>query len=199
MDDTGIHMGMTLAVPKGGWLGKVRSRLIVAFINSLSQGQVVTVATDSSGNPITLTSANNKLILADNGGLIFQVDIGSGGGNGSSVVLQTDGVNNALQTLLNLISGNGIHLTADNSGGVTISATGNAGWAGLYNPSNTYTSGQIVTGSDGSVWAVNIGATALPSDAPGSATWSNLVLPKNTLGMCNGSQQSVQIHSSAAI
>ena len=45
------------------------------------------------------------------------------GGSGASVTLETNGVANALQTLLNLIAGGNITLTADGSGGVTITAS----------------------------------------------------------------------------
>jgi hypothetical protein len=45
------------------------------------------------------------------------------GGSGSSVQFETNGVLNAVQTLLNLISGSNITLTANGSGGVTITAS----------------------------------------------------------------------------
>jgi hypothetical protein len=45
------------------------------------------------------------------------------GGAGQSIVLETNGVANAIQTLLNLIAGGNITLTADGSGGVTITAS----------------------------------------------------------------------------
>jgi len=46
-----------------------------------------------------------------------------GGGGGSSVQFKTNGVLNAVQTLLNLIAGGNITLTADGAGGVTITAS----------------------------------------------------------------------------
>jgi hypothetical protein len=45
------------------------------------------------------------------------------GGSGSSVQFETNGVLNAIQTLLNLIAGSNITLTANGSGGVTITAS----------------------------------------------------------------------------
>jgi hypothetical protein len=45
------------------------------------------------------------------------------GGSSASVTLETNGVANAIQTLLNLIAGGNITLTADGSGGVTITAS----------------------------------------------------------------------------
>lgn len=46
-----------------------------------------------------------------------------GGSGGSSIVLETNGVPNAVQTLLNLIAGGNITLTANGVGGVTITAS----------------------------------------------------------------------------
>lgn len=45
------------------------------------------------------------------------------GGSGQSVALETNGVLNAVQTLLNLIAGGNITLTSDGLGGVTIAAS----------------------------------------------------------------------------
>lgn len=45
------------------------------------------------------------------------------GGSGSSVQFETNGVLNAVQTLLNLIAGSNITLTANGTGGVTITAS----------------------------------------------------------------------------
>ena len=47
------------------------------------------------------------------------------GSDGSSIILQTNGITNGSQTLLNLIQGNNISLTDDGSGGVTIDANVN--------------------------------------------------------------------------
>ena len=47
-----------------------------------------------------------------------------GGGGGGSIVLQTDGVNNGSQSILNLKEGTNITLTDDGVGGVTIDASG---------------------------------------------------------------------------
>jgi hypothetical protein len=48
----------------------------------------------------------------------------SGGGGGGSILLQTDGVDNGSQTVLNLKEGSNITLTDDGVGGVTIAASG---------------------------------------------------------------------------
>lgn len=53
--------------------------------------------------------------------------LGSGGGSGESILLQTDSTNNAVQTLLNLLSGSGITLTDNGDGSVTIDNTGSGG------------------------------------------------------------------------
>lgn len=50
-----------------------------------------------------------------------------GGPGGSSAAFETNGVSNPIQTLLNLISGTNITLTADGTGGVTIDAAGGGG------------------------------------------------------------------------
>lgn len=46
------------------------------------------------------------------------------GGGGGSILLQTDGVNNGSQTVLNLKEGSNVTLTDDGVGGVTIAASG---------------------------------------------------------------------------
>jgi hypothetical protein len=48
------------------------------------------------------------------------INSGVGGSLTPGVSLETNGVSNALQTLLNLIAGNGMTLTADGAGGVTL-------------------------------------------------------------------------------
>lgn len=67
-------------------------------------------------------------------------------GGGSSILLQTNTVDNVLQTKLNLIAGTNVTLTSDAFGGVTIDATGGGG-------SGTVTSVSVVTnqGVSGSV------------------------------------------------
>jgi len=47
-------------------------------------------------------------------------------GGGTTLLLQTNGVQNPTQTLLNLIQGSGITITDNGTGGVTIAATGGA-------------------------------------------------------------------------
>lgn len=49
------------------------------------------------------------------------------GGGGSSILLQTDGIDNGSQTKLNLIEGNNIVITDDGLGGITIEASGSLG------------------------------------------------------------------------
>lgn len=49
------------------------------------------------------------------------------GGGGNSITLQTNGVNNSDQTLLNLIAGTNITLTPDGAGGVTIDGAAGGG------------------------------------------------------------------------
>jgi hypothetical protein len=55
---------------------------------------------------------------------VFDVSVFNSGGAAGGPTLETNGVPNAIQTLLNLIAGGNITLTADGAGGVTIAATG---------------------------------------------------------------------------
>jgi hypothetical protein len=58
-----------------------------------------------------------------NFGPFFITAGGSGGGGGGGPTLQTNGVPNASQSLLNLKSGTGIVITSDGAGGVTVSSS----------------------------------------------------------------------------
>lgn len=81
----------------------------VTSLNTLT-GDVVLAA----GSNITLTPAGNTITIAATGG-------------GSSITLQTDGVDNGDQTLLNLEAGTNITLTDNGTGTVTIDATAGGG------------------------------------------------------------------------
>ena len=56
------------------------------------------------------------------------------GGGGSSILLQTNGVDNGSQSKLNLIGGTNVTITDGGSGGVTIAATGGGGGDVFQNP-----------------------------------------------------------------
>jgi phage tail sheath gpL-like len=70
----------------------------------------------STGGSITVTTNSSTGIV--------NVEVAGGG---SGVTLETNGTPNTVQTLLNLINGSNITLTADGSGGVTIAASGGGG------------------------------------------------------------------------
>lgn len=55
---------------------------------------------------------------------------GGSGGSGTSILLQTDGIANGSQTILNLIAGTNIILTDNGVGGVTIDSSGGGGTPG---------------------------------------------------------------------
>ena len=82
----------------------------------------------STSNPVVGAQAVSQTIT-----------IVQGGGGGGGTVLLTNGVKNTVQSTLNLISGNGVTLSADSLGGVTIGATGFV----LLNP----TSSQTISGA----------------------------------------------------
>ncbi len=93
--------------------------LISAPITIKDEGVTKTTALHTmdfvgSGVTATLTSPNT-----------IRVNIPGGGGSG--ITLQTDGVANGDQTLLNLVAGTNINLTDNGTGSVTIDATGGGG------------------------------------------------------------------------
>lgn len=84
----------------------------VTSINSLT-GDVVLAA----GTNITLVEVGNTITI-------------NSSGTGGGILLQTDGVNNGSQSLLNLIAGIGMTLTDDGLGGITFDATGSVSLIG---------------------------------------------------------------------
>lgn len=86
------------------------------------------VITDGLGHCYFYVTPGTYTVVVMNGGRVQQVyadqSIGLGSGSSSTLTLQTNGVPNTLQTILNLISGTNVTLTPDGSGGVTIAASG---------------------------------------------------------------------------
>ncbi len=64
---------------------------------------------------------------------------GGGGSSGSSLTLQTNGVENPDQTLLNLVEGANVTITDDGAGNITIAATGDTGVASVTGTANRIT------------------------------------------------------------
>jgi hypothetical protein len=69
------------------------------------------------------------------------------GGGGGSIDLQTNGISNTDQTVLNLIAGTNVTLSADGVGGVTINATGGGGSGTVTSVGVSVPTGLIVSGS----------------------------------------------------
>jgi hypothetical protein len=86
-------------------------------------------------------------------------------GGGTTLLLETNGVQNPSQTLLNLIQGSGITINDNGSGGVTIAATGGASF--ITSISDTADIDLDVTASDLSAVLTTTGVTA---NTYGSAT-----------------------------
>jgi hypothetical protein len=78
-------------------------------------------------------------------------------GGGTTLLLETNGVQNPSQTLLNLIQGSGITITDNGSGGVTIAATGGASF--ITSISDTADIDLDVTASDLSAVLTTTGVT----------------------------------------
>jgi hypothetical protein len=94
----------------GNLLSGEAQDLLVQLFNAISCGRV------EVGNTAEFRLTDNNLLIT--------IPRSAAGGSGSDITLQTNGVNNTVQTLLNLIAGSGITLTADGVGGVTIAASG---------------------------------------------------------------------------
>jgi hypothetical protein len=86
-------------------------------------------------------------------------------GGGGSIVLQTDGVNNGSQSILNLKEGTNITLTDDGVGGVTIDASGGGG-GGV----TSVTATSPLSSSGGSTPDISISQSSTSSDGYLSST-----------------------------
>lgn len=86
------------------------------------------VITDGFGHCYFYVTPGTYTIVVMNSGRVQQVyadqSIGLGTGSSSTLTLQTNGVPNTLQTLLNLIPGTNVTLTPDGAGGVTVASSG---------------------------------------------------------------------------
>ena len=70
---------------------------------------------------VTASVSSNTITFTKGNGTTFPITVNTGsGGGGSSITLQTNSVNNASQTTLNLNQGNGIIITDTGGGNVTI-------------------------------------------------------------------------------
>lgn len=72
-------------------------------------------------------SLDENKVYRWNGAAWLDVTAQIGGGGGGGISLQTNGVANAIQNVLNLVAGAGVTLTAGGAGDVTIAASGGGG------------------------------------------------------------------------
>ncbi len=79
----------------------------------------------SATNTVTILLCNAQAGYVP--AIVFNVAVFNSGGSAGGPTLETNGVVNTLQSLLNLIAGTNVTLTADGAGGVTIAATGGTG------------------------------------------------------------------------
>lgn len=99
---------------------------------NLVQGPLITVVTDNLGNsvisgvlPPTMTNLVGGLVPTPPNSATEYLD-GTGHfsipPSGSSVLLETNGIHNGSQSLLNLVNGAGVSITQDGAGNVTVAA-----------------------------------------------------------------------------
>ena len=119
---------------------------------------------DGFGHASAYCSAGSYTVVVVYGGRVQQTypDQLIGGTAGTSFVLQTDGVPNPVQSLLNLKSGSGITLAADGLGGVTINNTAITSAGGVDTNLQFNQSGSFA-GDDALIWDYNDSFGAIPS------------------------------------
>lgn len=104
-----VRTGQQIPIVRpGNIISRVKANLLIAAANAFLNLKVVPTSRSSG-----------RFIVGDGNAVL---ELPRGGGDGTELRLETDGQANTVQTLLNLISGPGIQLTADAAGGVTIRA-----------------------------------------------------------------------------
>lgn len=84
--------------------------------------QFAGVGTPSACAPVVVDSTTGYIYTVKTGDVVFLAAAGAGAG----ITLQTNGVANGSQVLLNLKNGAGMTITDDGVGGITFAATGAA-------------------------------------------------------------------------
>lgn len=84
--------------------------------------------------PLDIVAGANITIEKDTNFSVYKI---SSTGSGTSILLQTNGTDNPVQTLLNLVAGTNMTITDDGAGNITFDATGGGG--GTYTVNNGLT------------------------------------------------------------
>ena len=84
--------------------------------------------------PLDIVAGANVTIEKDTNFSVYKI---TASGSGTTLLLQTEGVDNPVQTLLNLVAGTNMTITDDGAGNITFDATGGSG--GTYTVDNGLT------------------------------------------------------------
>ena len=84
--------------------------------------------------PLDIVAGANVTIEKDTNFSVYKI---TASGGGSSILLQTDGIDNPIQNILNLVAGTNMTITDDGAGNITFDATGGGG--GTYTVDNGLT------------------------------------------------------------
>ncbi len=84
--------------------------------------------------PLDIVAGTNVTIEKDTNFSVYKI---SASGSGTTLLLQTEGVDNPVQTLLNLVAGTNMTITDDGAGNITFDASGGGG--GTYTADNGLT------------------------------------------------------------
>jgi hypothetical protein len=156
-----VHMGEEIPMPTGTLLKGHAAKMVVTVCNAILRSKVVVINSaappqSAPGQPNADLPSNNSLVsLGPEGQGVIQVDIAGLATSGHGAELQTNGVDNAVQTLLNLVAGDNIVLTLETqtvngqqvqTGAVRVDANPSAAgnYRADYDPSATYYAGDIV-------------------------------------------------------
>lgn len=107
-------------------------------------------------------------IIGDVGAKIIRQQFVTGA-KGNSAILQTNGLTNATQSLLNLIEGTGIEIIDDGNGNITFNVTGGGGTPGGADNELQYNNGGIFGGMAGIKYDETNGAIILDNALNGNA------------------------------
>lgn len=103
------------------------NKKLFAVFNATTGGHSIVLKT-SSGTGVTIAPSTTSYTLCYCDGTNV---VAVGTGSGSSITLETNGVSNGSQTLLNLVAGANVTIVDGGSGSITISATGGGSGSGF--------------------------------------------------------------------